>query len=226
MPVSIGRRDDFTAFTDLLFNILVGFAFMFFIALLMINPVADKGKIDSKAEFLITVTWAENDASDVDTYVQDPAGNLVWFKTTSIGLMHLDRDDTGMINDTIKVDGVTVINPLNQETVSIRGILPGEYVVNVHQYRAAGYVPVPVKIRVEKLNPKVTLVFYGSVSLDYTGQERTAVRFTVSGDGSVSGVSTLEKPLATAAHRRAHDMGGARPWQAALASADSAGANR
>ncbi len=99
---------------------------------------------------------------------------------------------------------------------TIRGILPGEYVVNVHQYRAAGFVPVPVTIRVEKLNPKVTLVFYGTVDLDYTGQERTAVRFTVAGDGSVSGVSTLEKPLATAAHRRAHDTGGARRWQAAL----------
>ena len=50
-------------------------------------------------EFLITVFWPDNLEDDVDIYVEDPAGNLVWFKSREPGLMHLDRDDLGKRND-------------------------------------------------------------------------------------------------------------------------------
>ena len=33
-------------FIDLLFNMLVGFVFLFFIAYILINPIADEGKVD------------------------------------------------------------------------------------------------------------------------------------------------------------------------------------
>ena len=46
--------------------------------------------------------------------------------------MHLDRDDRGNVNDTIDFDGKTIDNPLNQEIVTIRVVVPGEYIVNVH----------------------------------------------------------------------------------------------
>ena len=45
------------AFTDLLFNVLLGFAFMFFIAFMLMATPEQRGKIDNKAEFLITVSW-------------------------------------------------------------------------------------------------------------------------------------------------------------------------
>ena len=47
------REGHFDAFTDLLFNALLGFAFMFFIAFLLINPDAEAGKVELKAEFII-----------------------------------------------------------------------------------------------------------------------------------------------------------------------------
>ena len=37
-----------TAFTDLLFNIVIGVAFMFMLAFLLINPVAKKQDIDKR----------------------------------------------------------------------------------------------------------------------------------------------------------------------------------
>ena len=46
--------------------------------------------------------------------------------TTLTGLMHLDRDDLGLGNDVIEVAGKKVVNPVNQEIVSIRGIASGE----------------------------------------------------------------------------------------------------
>ena len=153
-------------FTDLLFNALLGFVVMFVLAFILINPIARTGAVDPKAEFLITLAWPEGRAEDVDLYVRDPAGNLVWFRQREAGLMHLDRDDLGQHNDYVEVAGRKIVNPLNQEIVSVRGLVPGEFVVNVHLYREHGGEPVPATVKVEKLNPKVELVFYGTVTLD------------------------------------------------------------
>ena len=182
-------------FTDLLFNALLGFVVMFVLAFLLINPVAKTGAVDPKAEFLITLTWPDGRAEDVDLYVADPAANLVWFRQREAGLMHLDRDDLGQRNDFVEVAGRRIANPLNQEVVAIRGILPGEFVVNVHLYRGHGGAAVPATIKVEKLNPKVELVFYGTVTLEAQGDEQTAVRFAVGADGGVRDVNRLAKRI-------------------------------
>jgi hypothetical protein len=182
-------------FTDLLFNALLGFVVMFVLAYLMINPIARTGAVDPKAEFLITLTWPDGRRDDVDLYVEDPAGNLVWFREREAGLMHLDRDDLGLRNDLIEIGGQQVINPLNQEVVSIRGIVPGEYVVNMHLYRAEGDLPLSAQVKVEKLNPRVEVVFYGEVILDGTGDERTAVRFSVRPDGRFGEVNRLARSI-------------------------------
>ncbi len=57
------------AFTDLLFNALLGFAFMFFIAFLLISPEPESGKIDTNADFIITTIWPDNPPDELDTYV-------------------------------------------------------------------------------------------------------------------------------------------------------------
>ncbi|MDX1541720.1 MAG: hypothetical protein R3349_09985 [Geminicoccaceae bacterium] len=197
------RRESSLAFTDLLFNALLGFVVMFVLAFLLINPVARSGAVDPKAEILITLGWPDGREEDVDLYVEDPAGELVWFRRREAGLMHLDRDDLGELNDTIEVGGQTVQNPLNQEIVSVRGLRPGEYVVNAHLYRAAAEGPVPVTVKVEKLNPRVEVVFYGTVELTSQGDERTLVRFEIRGDGGVGAVTRLTKALVPLRHRTA-----------------------
>jgi hypothetical protein len=184
------------AFTDLLFNALLGFVVMFVLAFLLINPIARTGAVDAKAEFLITLSWPDGRSEDVDLYVEDPSGNLVWFRAREAGLMHLDRDDLGRTNDVIQITGREIVNPLNQEVVSIRGIQPGEYVVNLHLYRAAADArPVPATLKVEKLNPKVEIVFYGEIVLERPSDERTAVRFSLRADGRVADVNQLPKEL-------------------------------
>jgi hypothetical protein len=183
------------AFTDLLFNALLGFVVMFVLAFLLINPVARTGAVDPKAEFLITLTWPDGRPEDVDLYVEDPVANLVWFRQREAGLMHLDRDDLGQRNDLIEVAGRRIANPLNQEVVSIRGIVPGEFVVNIHLYREHDGSAIPATVKVEKLNPRVELVFYGAVMLLAQGDERTAVRFAVGTDGRVRDVNQLAKRI-------------------------------
>ena len=199
----MSRRSGSLAFTDLLFNALLGFVLMFVLAFLLINPVARSGAVDPKAEILITLGWPDGLADDVDLYVEDPAGELVWFRRREAGLMHLDRDDLGELNDTIEVDGRKIKNPLNQEIVSVRGLRAGEYVVNAHLYRADAAGPVPVTVKVEKLNPAVKVVFYGSAQLETQGDERTLVRFQIRSDGAVGEVSRLAKALVPLRHRGA-----------------------
>jgi hypothetical protein len=188
------ERDGQDAFTDLLFNALLGFAFMFVIAFALIRDPENTGKIDTKAEVLITVRWADGHPDDVDTLVEGPEGSLVWYHNRDSGLMHLDRDDRGLFADRIVLEGREVANPINQETVTVRALQAGEYVVNVLHYQANYAQPLPVTIKVEKLNPVVSLIYYGTRELRGVGDEQTAVRFVIDAQGGV--VATSERPKA------------------------------
>ena len=190
------REPEVDPFYDMLFNMLIAFVFCFIIALLAMNPKALKaGDIPSKAEYIITVSWPDMNPNDIDTWVQGPAGDLVWFRAREAGLMHLDRDDRGLANDTLVVNGKQIINPLNTEVVTIRGIEPGEFIVNVQYYESKNNEPVDVTVSVIKVNPRAEVVFYGQLTLARKGDEATAARFTVLPDGSVSNVNTLPKKL-------------------------------
>lgn len=180
------QEPDFEIFSALLFNSLKAITFMFFISFAMINKPADEGKVDPKAEMLVTVTWPDNSPDDVDTYVEDPAGNVVWYNQREAGLMHLERDDRGMFKDVVLVNGQEVTNPLNQEIVAFRGLEDGEYTVNIVHYIANGSAPLPVSVKVEKLNPTVKVIFYDTLMLNGTGDEKTAVRFTLKGQDVVN----------------------------------------
>ncbi|MCZ6853816.1 MAG: hypothetical protein O7G86_07840 [Gammaproteobacteria bacterium] len=189
------QSDSQDAFTDLLFNALLGFAFMFVAAFSLMGDPTKSGNVESKAEILITVRWADRHPDDVDTLVEGPQGNLVWYHNRDTGLMHLDRDDRGLFQDRVMLDGVEVSNPINQETVTLRALKPGEYVVNVLHYQSNYKKPLPVSVKVEKLNPTVTLVYYGTRELTGVGDEQTAVRFTIGADGEVTGTNELKKSL-------------------------------
>ena len=181
-------------FLDLLFNVLIGFVFLFIVSFLLINPIAKRADIEVKAEFLITVFWPDNLEDDVDIYVEDPVGNLVWFKSREPGLMHLDRDDLGKRNDEVVTAAGTILFPENREIVTLRGIVPGEYVVNVHCYFKVAVDPVPVTIQIDKINP-YSVVLRETVDLANKGEEITVTRFSVNSKGEVTNINKLPKKL-------------------------------
>jgi hypothetical protein len=185
------------AFTDLLFNTLLGFAFMFLIAFILIAEPNKQGNVTVKAEFLITVGWPDGHPDDIDVLVEDPNGDILWFDNKDTGTMHLDRDDRGAVQDQMTINGELVTNPINQESVTVRAWIPGEYVVNILHYKANYLDPVPVSVKVEKLNPVVTLVYYGVHELSRPGMEVTASRFVLDGNGDVAATSDLQKRLLT-----------------------------
>src|SRR4029078_11097159 len=109
--------------------------------------------------------------------------------------MTRDRDARGGANNSITVNGKKLSSPIRQETVSIRGIVPGEYTINVNHYLPTAGAPVPVAVKVEKVNPAVEVVHYDTITLDHTGHERTAVRFRIADNGNVVDVNHREKSL-------------------------------
>jgi len=185
-----------TSFLDLLFNTLVGFVFLFIIAFLLINPSTKKADIKTKAEFVITVTWSDNSQDDVDTWLQDPAGNVLHFRQRDVGLAHLDRDDLGKLNDTITLEGGRRVEyPHNQELTTIRGFITGEWVLNVHMYNKRDANPILVEVRIDKLNPKVETVFYKKILMKSRWEEITVTRFVMTNQGDIIDWDDLPKTL-------------------------------
>ena len=192
-------------FTDLLFNILVGFAFLFIIAFLLIKPEVKKKDFDRNAEFVVVMEWDKEAKGDIDLYVEDPLGAKCSFRQTVANFMHLDKDDLGSANDTVvNADGTVSTVKINREVITIRGIIAGEYTINVHYYSERDYSrvgnamrkkkskEVTVKIELHKVNP-YTIMWIGEKIFHSKGQEETFVRFRLDKDGTVLSPFTFEK---------------------------------
>ena len=187
-------------FTDLLFNILVGFAFLFIIAFLLIKPEAKKEDFERRAEFVVVMEW-DNDASgDVDLYVEDPTGKQVSFRYHNHNYMHLDKDDLGAMNDTVvNADGSISTVKINREVVTIRGIIKGEYTINGHYYSLRSYdkikpkkPAITVRVELHKVNP-YSIMWVGEKLFNHRGQEETFLRFRLDKDGNILPPFTFEK---------------------------------
>lgn len=198
----INKKRDYnstTALVDMTTNMLLLFVGLFTLSYIMMNSkVEESKKIDVKAEFIITISWPNENSDDIDTYIEDPLGNLVFFRSREKGLMHLDRDDLGSKNDTIKdAVGNTISFPENREVVTIRGIVPGEYVVNAHMYRKAKIEPTLVTAKLEKINP-YGLGAMKEKNLNETGDEITFFRFNVDRQGNITDINDIDKTLTQA----------------------------
>lgn len=180
-------------FIDLLFNCLLGFVFLFLVALLYLNPEAEKANIEKKAEYIISATWPELLKDDIDLWVMGPDEQIVSYLKRDAGWLHLDRDDRGVVNDTIVINGEETVNPINQEIVTIRKKQYGEYIVNLFFYESdaktnsisgpKAETPIPIDVRIDRVNPKFERIFDESVIMKGVDHERTVVRFTVNPDG-------------------------------------------
>jgi hypothetical protein len=169
---------------------------MFVVAFAQIEPEdTSKADIETKAEYIITMTWERDDANDIDIWIQDPAGNLISFKQKSKGLTHIDRDDLGHANDFFFTpNGEKIFYDYNQEIVTIRGIIPGEWIINIHMFNQNQKVkPSTVSIKIDKLNPKVTTVFEEKIKLTDYWQEETVVRLIMGVNGDI--ISTNKIPI-------------------------------
>jgi len=205
-------------FTDMLFNILVGFAFLFIVAFLLIKPEDKKEDFERRAEFVVVMEWDHDQPDDIDLYVRDPIGKIASFRTPNVNFMHLDKDDLGYANDVVmNKNGVVSKININREVITIRGIIPGEYIVNAHYYSTrriekamsvlraerageaeviehdrfltnSGQAKAPVTVKIEVHKVNpYKILWMGELPFGSRGQEETFVRFTVDKMGNLVG---------------------------------------
>lgn len=188
------KYNSFQAFLDLLFCTLIGFMVMFIIAFMAMNFNKQTKNVDAKAEYIITVSWEKKSNDDVDTWLEDPEGNFIWYQRREDGLMHLDRDDIGRANDFIQTKFGRVEVKENREIVTLRGVVQGEYVLNLHMFRKDSKTPVEVNVQIDKINP-YSIILIKKIKFEKDGEEKTVTRFTLNKKGEVISINDIPKSL-------------------------------
>ncbi len=182
---------------DILFTCLLGIMIIAFLAIMMMAEQSKTGDIPAHAEFMITLEWDPNSSNDIDLWLKLPNGQKIFFRNKSQSGVFLDRDDLGTKNDGFYMENgdFKVIN-INREVITIRGIFPGTYTVNVHAF-SLGFKDAAktekVKVTLTKINP-FAIGAMKELVLDQIGQELTAFSFTVNDKGWIEDVNSYFVP--------------------------------
>ena len=190
-----GGDDADIVFRDLIMLTLSGFVT---VAVLLL-PHIGESRAKTVAEtaeppgnVMIEARWPDQLDTDVDLWVQAPGDVPVGYSNKGGAVFNLLRDDLGQQLD---------LSGLNYESSFARGIVPGEYTVNLHLYRnraGAALVPVTVVVSTKARTADPSRqVLMTKLDLDHEGQERTVFRFKLAEDGQVvpGSVNSLQRPL-------------------------------
>ena len=187
--------DSDIVFRDLILLMLTGFVTVAVLMLAHINPKAASANVKDTAppgNVMVEANWPPGMDSDVDLWVQAPGDMPVGYSNKGGAVFNLLRDDLGHQLD---------LSGLNYESSYSRGVVPGEYTVNLHLYRnRATTVDVPVTVIVST-KPSSELparqILMSKVDLAREGQEKTVFRFKLTEGGIVvpGSVNSLQRPL-------------------------------
>lgn len=176
-----------TGFNDILFGALFIVMVLFVLVLTLIKETND-GDVNLQAAIIIIATWDSNSDNDIDLWVKDPSGNIVFFREPKVGLMHLDRDDIGKSRDTTWINGQFVTYKGNQEVIKIRKAIIGKYIINIHFYR--GDIPETITIQAIQIQPLYKILITKTIVKLKALQEKTAFVLTVDKYGKVINIDS------------------------------------
>jgi hypothetical protein len=171
-----------TVFRDVIMLALAGFVAMVILLLPHINPPGRAAQENTQppGNVIVEVRWPDELDCDVDLWVEAPGDIPVGYSNKGGVIFNLLRDDLGRRADA---------TGMNYEVSYSRGIVPGEYTVNVHLYRnAAGVLPIPVTVvtSVKKsAKESARQLLASNIELGREGQEMTVYRFRLSEDGDL-----------------------------------------
>lgn len=177
-----------TSFLDVLFSLLLIFVL---ITTLLKTKTEQDASFKQNALYLVVLNW-EGDA-DLDLWAQDPDGRQVGFNRREGGdgsLCSLNRDCLGAKRTEQDSQG-QIVSKVNEEILSIRGIIPGEFIINVHSYNLNDCAtPLNATVKLIKIKPFAELVIEKH-DFVRTGEELTYFRFTITKDGTVNDINRL-----------------------------------
>jgi len=161
----------------MLFNLLLTFIAIFFFTFLMVSVQTKKQEesVQNDNNILITMRWQED--CDVDLWIQLPDGRRIWYSNRDEPPAHLDVDVTTWRKYNQQTGEYTIKD--NEEVVTIRGVLEGEYTVNAHLYNTRNCRgPVETTIMVQDVRNR-TVIYAGTKKVSVMEREVNFVKFTV-----------------------------------------------
>lgn len=180
------------AWVDMLFNIIIRLVLIIVMVISEVNTNKKQEDIQSDAKFVMVLEWETDSTTDLDLWVQNPAGQRTGFRQRDVGGLFLDRDDMGSKQHFI-VDmesGQVIPSPIRREIMNIVQPMPGEYIVNVHVYSKPMSTP-STHARVQIIEVEKNIKLYeGEHDFTYSGEEYTFARLTMSRDGKITQIET------------------------------------
>jgi len=183
----------------MLFNIIMVFVLLFIMSFMLIAEEQAKKTLEQKADLIITLQWPDNSPHDMDLWLQLPSGKVVGYPYKDGGTAFLERDDLGFNNNYINGKQEVEINS-RREVISIRGLVPGKYTVDVilfsrhakqHPLGSPEPIdkePIPNVVELLRINPSFQLLKHKELIFTKNKEEQTAFSFTIESDGSVSNI--------------------------------------
>lgn len=171
-----------TIFRDVIMLALMGFVVIVVLLLPHINPSSQKDNVDVNppGNVIVEIKWPNDLDTDVDLWVQGPGDVPVGYSNKGGVLFNLLRDDLGHQADATDI---------NYENAFSRGIVEGEYIVNLHLYRnVSGVLPITVIVVVsvkENADAGTKQILTRKVDLLSVGQEITVFRFILDEHGKL-----------------------------------------
>ncbi len=178
--------DSGTIFRDVTLLALAAFVAMVIMLLPFINPGAEaeieSAGVTDPGNVIVELLWPPERDADIDLWIKAPNRLPVGFPNKGNEVVNLLRDDLGRFQD---------LTDINYEIMYSRGIVPGEWIVNVQAYRLEDPfqpVPVPAKIVVsvkKKGGERPVPILQKTVELRFPRHELTVFRFVLTGKGSL-----------------------------------------
>jgi hypothetical protein len=178
---------------DTYLNLLMVVLLLLVILIRMLNPPTEDAKAEPPGNLVVTIVWPVGN-SDIDLWVLGPGEpRAVGYSRKSGKLFDLLRDDLGLIPDATGA---------NFENAYTRGVVPGEYTINIHAFRCPT-LPQVVNVEIGMNagdNSQMRVLVTTAVTLIHQGQELTAIRFYLEKDGTIrdGSMHRVFKPLRNA----------------------------
>lgn len=186
-----------TVFRDIIFLALAGFVAIVILLLPHVNPPKQEEQLDipPPGNLMVEMFWTDDYDIDVDLWVKAPQDKVVGYSTKSGKIFDLLRDDLGFYNDATE---------RNYEIALTRGVISGEYIINVFLYNIKHSVEqLPLEIMVvvsmkKKRKAKLKQLLKAKVKLYMNKDEVTVFSFKLDHnlDLITDSVSRIYRPLA------------------------------
>ena len=178
------HRSSWQIYADLYMLIVAIFAIIISMLLLSVAATPKVKAEKPAAEFLINLKWDDARDVDLDLWMRDQDGGIIYYNNRETPNISLDRDSRGFVSNKSTLSEVKVVISPNHEVIAIRAVMPGDYLVAVAYY--AGEGEIDADINVMKVNPNVIEVASRRIHLFRIGNTMNVIAFHVAVDGTAT----------------------------------------